>query len=120
LHGDRAGPADVRLAPSGERDVEIGGGEGELAVAGVEEEVGEDRDRRPPFDDALEKRELRQQRVALETDVHTSPLLFDSGSLNGAEYSTGTVQRRAVEDAENHALRSAKSSLTGRGELWVF
>src|SRR6185503_1016875 len=72
------------------------------------------------FDDALEKRELRQQRVALETDVHTAPLLFDSGSLNEAEYSTGTVERRAVEDAENHTRRSAKSSLTGRGSLRVF
>ncbi len=89
LHRDRAVAFDLCATPGGERDVEIGGGESELAVASVEQQVREDGDRRPALDDALHQSELREQGVTLETKFHSLSSL--RGSLCSGSERVGNI-----------------------------
>ena len=67
--GGAAG-ADLRRHLSHHRKVEVGGGEMERAGFGVEADVGEDRDRVAPFDDALNLPQRGQQRAAFYGQLH--------------------------------------------------
>ena len=62
---------DVGLAPRGQRDVEVGGGEVEPVLAGGEQQVGEHRDGRLALDDALHRDQLAQKLAAVEADFHS-------------------------------------------------
>ena len=107
LHRDGAVAADVAGAPGRERDVEVGRGERELAVARVEQQMGEDRDGRPPLHDALQEGELGEQGVALEADFHSLCSLLETGR----EYSIGIVAGSAAERAENPRRSKRRSAL---------
>ena len=71
LDGDPALALDVRLAPRGEGDVQVGGRQVEPVLAGGEQQVGKDRDGRLALDDALHRGQLAQELATGDTDFHS-------------------------------------------------
>jgi len=68
--GDRAVGDDLGRAPAAQRDVEVGGGDAELAAPGLREDVGKDGDGVLPLYDPLHERELLHQVGLPDEDLH--------------------------------------------------
>ncbi len=72
--GRRARLGDVGRQLVGHFEIEVGRFQQDRAAVGAEQNVGENRDRRAPFDDAVHMAERLQQSGAFEGDLHeTNP-----------------------------------------------
>jgi len=69
-HGGRPASGNRRRYALDDRQVHVGGRQGERIVRGLDQDVGEDRDGIAPLDDALHMREGLQEGAALDGKFH--------------------------------------------------
>ena len=93
----RAGAGDLGRNLLGNLEIEIGGLQQQGFVARLEENVGQDRDRRAPLDNAVDMAERPQKSRSLDRDLHGPKIRLARESKARGSRGGATLTRRGAE-----------------------